>query len=241
MNTLSQILRYALVVTLMIPMLGTALLVAPISGNTGWRIIRSWNTIALKIFGVVVESEFEGDLSQFDGGGVLVGLNQQSILDPTVGYAAWDRRILCIWNIEYALIPFFGWVAVQLGWIIIRQRPKQAKRPLHKAAQYAADGGLIFLSAEGKRSVDGNLNPYKKGPVVLAIESQAPIHPMYIIGSRECLPVGEWKIRPGKIVIRYLLPISTAGLTYDDRSSLLEKIRAVGEAEHNRWSCAKSP
>lgn len=238
METIGQIIRYTIVIGLMVPMLGAALLFSLISPNIGWRIFRNWSKIALRIFGVKVETEFECDPSQLDNGGIMVGLTQQSLLDPTVGYSAWDQRVLSIWNIEYALIPFFGWITVLLGWIIIRQWPEQAKSQLRKAAQHATDGGLIYLSAEGQRSIDGNLNPYKKGPVVLAIESQAPIHPMYMSGSRECLPVGEWKIRPGKIVIRYLPPISTIGLTYEDRDMLLEKIRAVGEVEHNRWNHA---
>ena len=232
MSTISQILKYALVISLMVPMLGMALLVAPISSNTSWRIIRSWNRVALRIFGVKVEIDFVGDSSQLDAGGIMVGLTQQSLLDPTAGYAAWDRRIMSIWNIEYALIPFFGWITVLLGWIIIRQKPDQAKTQLRKAAQYAASGGLVYLSAEGTRSLDGSLSRYKKGPVVLAIESQAPIHPVYMTGSRACLPAGEWKIQPGTIILRYLPAISTLGLTYEDRDMLLNKIRALGEAEH---------
>jgi 1-acyl-sn-glycerol-3-phosphate acyltransferase len=72
----------------------------------------------------------------------------------------------------------------------------------------------------------------------LAIESQAPIHPMYVLGSMESLPVGEWEIRPDKIIIRYLPAISTKGLTYEDRDMLLEKIRTIGEAEHDYWNHA---
>ncbi|MFT5571528.1 MAG: 1-acyl-sn-glycerol-3-phosphate acyltransferase [Cryomorphaceae bacterium] len=238
MDTISQIIRYAIVISLMIPMLTAALLVGLLSAKLGWRFFRRWNRISLWIFGVVVETEYEISSTQLDGGGILVGLNQQSLLDPTAGYAAWNQRVMSIWNIEYALIPFFGWVTVLLGWIIIRQNPQQAKRQLHKAAQHAADGGLVYLSAEGKRSVDGNLNLYKKGPVVLAIESQAPIHPMYMIGSRQCLPAGEWKIRPGKIVMRCLAPIATRGLSYEDRDMLLQKLRSVGEAQHEYWSQA---
>ncbi|WP_415059771.1 lysophospholipid acyltransferase family protein [Congregibacter sp.] len=177
----------------MVPMLGAALIISPFSGRIGKRIVRHWNNLALRVFGVSVELRFEGGSSQLDGGGVLVGLNQPSLLDPTAGYAAWDRRVRSIWNFEYALKPFFGWVTVLLGWIIIRQRPEQAKIQLRKAALYAANGGLIYLSAEAKRSIDGSLNAYKKGPVVLAIESQAPIHPVYVVGSRECLA--------GKIVV----------------------------------------
>jgi 1-acyl-sn-glycerol-3-phosphate acyltransferase len=235
-DTITQAAKYSVVTVLMVPMLGMALLVGLVSKNVGWRIIRIWSRVALRIFSVEVEFQFNGDPSQLQQGGILIGLNQQSLLDPTVGYSTWERPVFSIWNIEYALIPFIGWITVLLGWIIIRQNPQQAKRQLRKAAQFAANGGLVYLSAEGQRSRDGSLSPYKKGPFVLGIESQCLIHPMYLAGSRQCLPPGEWKIRPGKIVIRYLPPIATLGMTYDDRDALLKKVRAIGEAEHNSWN-----
>jgi 1-acyl-sn-glycerol-3-phosphate acyltransferase len=238
MNKISQIVRYAVAIGFMVPMVSIALLIGPFFGNFSRRIIRSWCSITLRIFGVTVETEFEGGPSQLDSGGVIIHLTQQSIIDGTVAYSAWDRRVMGITNIEYALIPFFGWLTVMDCWIIIRQNLKQSKRQLRKAAQYAAEGGLVFLSVEGKRSLDGSLSPYKKGAVVLAIESQAPIHPIYMAGSRNCLATGEWKIKPGKIVLRYLPPISTVGLTYEDRHMLLDKVRAIGEAEHSRWNHA---
>ncbi len=117
----------------------------------------------------------------------------------------------------------------------MRQNPKQSKRQLSKAAEYARNGGLVYLSAEGQRSIDGELNPYKKGPIVLAIQSQVTIHPVYVSGSRHCLPPGEWKIRPGLITIRLLQPVQTEGLTYEDRNTLLAKIRSIGEREHAYW------
>jgi 1-acyl-sn-glycerol-3-phosphate acyltransferase len=168
----------------MVPMLGAALIISPFSLNLAWRIIRRWKKSALAIFGIQVRLEFEEDPSQLDRGGIIVGLAQQSLLDPTAAYSIWDRRLLSIWNIEYALIPFFGWISFILGWVIIRQNKKQATRQLNKAAEYARNGGLVFLSAEGKRSADGRLNPYKKGPFVLAIQTQSTIHPMHVRGSR---------------------------------------------------------
>ena len=97
-------------------------------------------------------------------------------------------------------------------------------------------GGIIVgLTAEGRRSEDGRLGPYKKGPVVMAITSQAPIHPVYIAGSRDCMAPGSWKIRPGKVTMRYLVPISTTGMTYEDRNVLLQRLRVVGESAHAKW------
>ncbi|MFK8021130.1 MAG: lysophospholipid acyltransferase family protein [Pseudomonadales bacterium] len=240
MEVVSQLFKYLVAISLMVVMLGMALVIAPFSAHIGWRIYRCWSGLALRIFGVEVESKFEYDESQLDNGGVIVGLTQQSVIDPTAGYATWSRRVMSVWNFEYALIPFFGWVTVIVGWIIIRQKPEQAKRQLRKAAQHAAQGGLVYLSAEGQRSSDGELNAYKKGPIVLAIESQLPIHPIYIAGSRECLPVGEWKIRPGRIIVHWLAPISTKGLSYEDRNELLAKVRKLGEKEHDYWSQAST-
>ncbi|MFT5575032.1 MAG: 1-acyl-sn-glycerol-3-phosphate acyltransferase [Bermanella sp.] len=240
MDALFQVLRYALVIVLMVPLLGGALLIAPFSSNAGWRLVRIWSQIALRIFGIEIETHYEGGASQLKKGGVIVGLNQQSIIDPSVGYAGLDQRFMSVWNVEYALIPFFGWVSFILGWVVIQQWPSQAKRQIDKAAQYVAQGGLVYLSAEGKRSADGALNPYKKGPVVMAIRAQAPIHPLYISGSRQCLPPGEWKIRPGKIVVRFLAPMQTAGLSYDDRDELLHKISGLGKSSHRRWANASS-
>jgi len=235
MDTASQVARYSLVLALMVPFLGGALVVAPFSDALSRRLVRAWDKAALSIFGISFEVEYPDGSEQLDQGGIIVGLGQQSLLDPTIGFAAWNRPVNAIWNIEYALIPFFGWVSFILGWVIVRQNPSQSKRQIEKAAKYVADGGLVFLSAEGRRSIDGQLSPYKKGPVVMAINAQAPIHPLYIVGSRSCMPPGAWKIRPGKVILKYLPPIQTAGMTYEDRNALLERLRSVGEQEHSRW------
>jgi 1-acyl-sn-glycerol-3-phosphate acyltransferase len=238
MDTFNQLIRYALSTALMVPMLVAALVVARISLNLSWRIFRNWNRTTMNIFGVVVEVKFDSDQSQLEEGGVIVVLTQQSLMTPMAIGSASDKRFMSILNIEYALIPFLGWATSLQGWVVIQQWPEQAKRQLRKAARYAGNGGLTLISAEGKRSIDGELNPYKKGAAVLPIESQAPIYPLYITGARECLAVGEWKIRPGTIVLHYLAPIPTKGLTYEDRNSLLEKLRAIAEVEHAQFKQA---
>jgi len=235
MDAALQIARYTLVLALMAPLLGGALVVAALSDRLSRRMVRAWNQAFLTIFGISFEVQYDIGPEQLEQGGIIVGLTQHSLIDPTVGFAAWDKPVNAIWNIEYALIPLFGWVSFILGWVIVRQSPSQSKRQIEKAAKYAANGGLVYLSAEGKRSVDGSLSPYKKGPVVMAISAQVPIYPVYMVGSRKCMPPGAWKIRPGKIIMRYLAPIPTTGMKYEDRHLLLERLRIAGEKEHSRW------
>lgn len=87
------------------------------------------------------------------------------------------------------------------------------------------------MSIEGKRSKDGCLNPFKKGPVVLAIQSQAIIFPVIVHGSNHCLPFGEWKIRPGKVTMKFLEPLSTEGMRYEDRDVIIERLHKKAELE----------
>ncbi|MDX1804346.1 MAG: lysophospholipid acyltransferase family protein [Alcanivorax sp.] len=234
-GALVQGVRYFCAVLLMVLLLGAALLVAPFSRHRAWWLVRLWCRQVLAIFRVRVQVHSEGGGDPLAHGGIIVGLTQQSLLDPTIGYASWQRPVRGIWNLEYALIPLLGWVTVFLGWVIVRQRPRQAKRQLAKAADFARQGGLVYLSAEGRRSADGGLSPYKKGPVVMAIAAQVPMIPVYIAGSRACLAPGQWRVRPGAVVIHYLPPIATEGLTYADRHQLLAQLREVGEQAHRRW------
>lgn len=235
MDTLCQLARYLIAILLMPPLLGGALLVGVFSNNASIAMVQTWNRAVLWLFGITFEVQYQDGPGQLDKGGIIVGLNQQSLIDPTVGFAAWDLPVKAIYNIEYALIPLLGWVSLVLGWVVVRQNPKQSRRQIDKASQHAARGGLVFLSAEGKRSEDGSLNPYKKGPVVMAIKAQCLIHPVYIANSRPCLPPGSWKIRPGHIVVKYLPPIDARGMTYADRDRLLKQLEAMGAAEHQRW------
>jgi 1-acyl-sn-glycerol-3-phosphate acyltransferase len=87
----------------------------------------------------------------------------------------------------------------------------------------------FWPSIEGARSLDGDLLPYKKGPIVLALRGQATIIPMVIRGARAIMPRGEWRLRPGHIEIHLLQSIPTRGLTYDDRDAVLERLRTLAE------------
>jgi 1-acyl-sn-glycerol-3-phosphate acyltransferase len=75
------------------------------------------------------------------------------------------------------------------------------------------------------------LGKYKKGPVVLAIQANAKIYPVIIKGSRDCLPYGQWKILPGKVTIKGLNEISTAGMSYENRDQLVRQLREMAKKE----------
>ncbi len=63
------------------------------------------------------------------------------------------------------------------------------------------DNRNIILFPEGTRSLDGNLNPFKKGATSFAIKLGIPIVPVYINGSHKAWPKGSLFMKPKKISV----------------------------------------
>ncbi|MFZ5564377.1 MAG: lysophospholipid acyltransferase family protein [Thermodesulfobacteriota bacterium] len=229
------VFRYGVSLLLLIFIYSAAILIGLFYRPAAWDLIVTWNRLFLRIFGVEPTVEFTNKNIDLNTGGVMIGLTQQSLLDPIIGIATSPKMFMSIWNIEYALIPFVGWISWIFGWVILRQNQEQAIRKFKKAEAHIRRGGLVYLSIEGKRSIDGSLSPYKKGPAILAIQAEAKIIPIIVLGSRNCLPFGEWRIRPGKVVLRVLDEVRTDGMNYEDRDLLVSKLREIAERELAAW------
>ncbi len=197
-----------------------------------WKIVILYARFALNtIFKVEIIVENHNNNEDLKNGNyILLGLNQESLLDALVYPASAPEYFMTVMNIEFALIPLFGWVSSIFGWVIFRQWPEHAKKKLNKVVAYLNNGGIIHISIEGKRSKDGRLNEYKKGPVVLAINAHATIIPVVIHGMRDRLPYGSMVIRPGKVIFKMLKGISTAGMSYNDRNELVNMLRNIAES-----------
>jgi 1-acyl-sn-glycerol-3-phosphate acyltransferase len=207
------------------------LLVSPFSRRTAWAIYRSWGGMAFRIFGITTSLRDDNDGNPGAQPHLYVWLNQTSLTDA-VALAQLLPPFYSVGNIEYAAMPLLGWAIVPLRFVVIvRQWKRQAKRGIERAAERLARGQTWVISSEGSRTADGRLLPFKKGPVVLALKSQATIIPLAIHGARDVMPNGEWRIRPGHIEVHLLKSISTHGLTYDDRDSLQEQLRGIAERE----------
>jgi 1-acyl-sn-glycerol-3-phosphate acyltransferase len=82
---------------------------------------------------------------------------------------------------------------------------------------------MVFF-AEGTRCPDGTLQPFKKGPFVIAIEGGAPMVPVGMVGARAIMPKGSFRMRRGNIDVRVGEPISVAGMEHADRDRLRDTV-----------------
>ena len=128
---------------------------------------------------------------------------------------------------ELESVPFFGAAARAAGVIYIdRENRKAAFGAYDDAAGKIRAGKSVLVYPEGTRGDGYPMRPFKKGPFVLAIGSGAPIVPVVVHGTIEVNPRGSLTATPGVVHVHRLEPVSTAGLTYEDRDGLAVTVHA---------------
>jgi 1-acyl-sn-glycerol-3-phosphate acyltransferase len=216
--------------------IGLATAIAPVAPRASRAIARRWAALNLRRLGIDVRVDDRSGLGPDPRGVLFVHLDQQTLLAPLVYFAALPSEFSLIVNVEFAALPLIGWMTVaQRAVVIVRQRPEQAKRALASVPARLRAGENFGISIEGRRTRDGALSPFKKGPIVLAIEAECPIVPFMTHGEYALWPRREWRIRPGRIDCVLLPAIFTRGLGYERRDELLRTLRDLAERELRRY------
>ena len=186
---------------------------------------RGWARAILRLAGVRVRVEGVDNLDP-DGAMIIVS-NHESWFDvwALAGWLPIDARFLA--KKELSRIPVFGRAWRVCGHISIdRGDLASAIESLTRAGQQIRDENLhMVLFAEGTRSANGELQPFKKGPFVLAIQGGVPIVPVAIIGTRPLMPKGSFRIGRGEILVRVGEPIDVTGMEHADRDRLTQMAR----------------
>jgi 1-acyl-sn-glycerol-3-phosphate acyltransferase len=107
----------------------------------------------------------------------------------TVSLCAIRRQFKWVQKESLAKIPVFGWQTQMAGYIAVRRGDREsARRAMERAARYLALGVGVFFFAEGTRSQTGEVGRFKEGAFRLALETNTPIVPIAITGTRDALP-----------------------------------------------------
>jgi 1-acyl-sn-glycerol-3-phosphate acyltransferase len=157
--------------------------------------------------------------------------NHVSNLDPIVLLPNIPGMTSAFLKHELMRIPLFG-TALRMGKFVPVSRGnsrEEAEQSVGVAADALRSGLHITIFPEGTRSPDGRLIPFKKGAFFLAEATGAPIIPVVIGGTREMMPKGTLRIKPGVAHVKFLAPIqSSDGISRED---LMERVRSAMESE----------
>ena len=187
-------------------------------GLTGGRssqwCMRTWCRESCKQFRIKLDVTGESVLERV-GPAVLVS-NHMSVTDILVLGSLLDRDYRWVAKRSMFKVPFLGWHLHLSGHIPVdRSRAGNQERLDADCKRAIDDGASVLIFPEGTRSVDGTLQPFRKGAFVIAAANQVPIVPIVIRGTEHVMPKGDWTIAPTEdrqVSVSFLDPIPTAAL-----------------------------
>lgn len=183
--------------------------------------IHLWADSILRASGV--ETQCRG-LENLPAGNFVLCANHQSNFDALVLFRHIRRHFRYVAKAQLQRVPVFGPALRRAGNIFVdRTGGEGDKEKLREAAMQVRDRVSVVFFAEGTRSDDGVLKPFKKGAAVMAIAAGVPLVPVAVAGTHRILEKGSIVIRPRPSALVIGEPIVTSGLQPEDREALTER------------------
>jgi 1-acyl-sn-glycerol-3-phosphate acyltransferase len=152
--------------------------------------------------------------------------NHISNLDPPITLPLIPRRTSVMVKKELFRVPILGKI-MQIGALVPVDRGNRDSgiAAVRDAVKALEQGLNMSIYVEGKRSFDGKLLPFKKGPFYLARECNVPVVPITISGTEKVMPKARFAIRPGVVTVEFHDPIEPSN--FGERDYLMAKVRAA--------------
>ncbi len=185
-----------------------------------------WAAIAATFLNPLWRFRTEGDVPSTLPKRVVCISNHRSHADPfIISRLPWEMKWLG--KRELFPLPFIGWCMALAGDIPVRRGDKKsALAAMDRCARYVRNGMPVMIFPEGTRSKTNALLPFKNGAFRLAIETQAHILPLAVIGTQDALKKHDWRFGRADARVVAGSPISTEGMTLDD----IETVRTAARA-----------
>ena len=152
--------------------------------------------------------------------------NHTSNFDIPVLQASLPVHFRWLAKAELFKIPIFGYAMKRAGYISIdRSNKASAIQSLQQAVNIIKNGASVIIFPEGTRSRNHNVQPFKKGGFVLAVDSGVPIVPVILHGTWKIMPKNQMVIEPGHVLVEIKKPIESSDYTRKTKDLLMEKIR----------------
>ncbi len=169
--------------------------------------------------------------------------NHTSNLDPPLLIPKIPGRTSVMAKQEVFDYPILGYAMRMVSIVPVDRGNREAGIAAVRDAKQVVEKGIsMTIFIEGKRSYDGKLLPFKKGPFYLAMECGAPIVPVTIVGTHFVMPKKRFAIKPGKVKVLFHEPVDPKQFT--DRDALMlavrEKINAGLPPEYREDAVAAS-
>ncbi|TAK13173.1 MAG: 1-acyl-sn-glycerol-3-phosphate acyltransferase [Acidobacteria bacterium] len=165
------------------------------------------------------------------GRAAVYAFNHSSNLEPPIAFVVLRRlfpMLRVLYKAELRKLPVLVWVFDAAGFVPVqRQNREQSLPAVDKAVDALKAGASFLIFPEGTRSRTGELLPFKKGGVIMALRAEAPVVPVAITGARAAMHRGSPVIHPVTVEVSFCPPIETKGRTFAERDELVEQVRSA--------------
>jgi 1-acyl-sn-glycerol-3-phosphate acyltransferase len=148
-------------------------------------------------------------------GPTLIACNHQSFLDPWLVGMSTDRAFCFMARSSLFRIPGLGWLLPRLNTFPVPRENLVPKAAMEASMKILEKNRAIVMFPEGTRSLDGRLQPLRRGAALLAKRSRASVVPTFLRGPFRSWPRTAIIPRAGNVEI-----IFGDAMTYEEKESL---------------------
>ena len=184
----------------------------------------TWSRLACFAGPVRVRIHGRKNYSRFKS--YVVVANHQSMVDIPVLHGFIGLRIKWVIKQELRKIPVFGTACHFLGCVFVdRSNHEAAVRSIETAKKQLSNRSSVLFFAEGTRSRDGRVMPFKKGAFIFAMETGLPILPVTIQNTARILPSDTLDLTPGSVDIVVHKPVHVSPFHEPHLDEVIERVR----------------
>jgi fatty-acyl-CoA synthase len=159
---------------------------------------------------------------------VIYAANHQSYLDAVIFLAVLPADTRLVGKQELRTTPLLRTFMQKLDYLAVdRTNLTQGVEDTHVMEQRLHTKHALGIFPEGTFTYATGLRPFKSGAFKIAADTQTPICPIAIRGTRSILRGEERLFRPGRIDVHIFPPISPKGTSWQDVTQLKNLVRAT--------------
>jgi 1-acyl-sn-glycerol-3-phosphate acyltransferase len=217
------VLFSALAILLVLPWL---MLWTLLAGNANFMYGVAMRFVSVAVRAAGIRFRVEG-LENIPARACVFASNHASNADPPVLVLAIPRRVSILVKRELFRVPILSVAMRQADFVPVDRGAKGASASVDAAVGLLERGLSFLIFAEGTRSPDGRLRPFKKGAFLTAIQARVPVVPVAISGTPGVMKKGEWRLHPGRVTVRFGTAVDASLYTVDRRSELLTCVESL--------------
>ncbi len=191
------------------------------------KTLRGWTDKLLKILNIDCKVINPHDVKPEPGKATMIMCNHSSHFDiPLSFYAFPQTSIRMLAKKEMKKIPLMGRAMRATEFpFVARKNNKEAIQDLQYMQRLLQDNIVIWVAPEGTRSQNGQLQPFKKGCFITAIQTQATIIPIGVRGAFDILPARTLQFNLGQHAeIHIGEPIDASQYTLQTKDALISRV-----------------